>query len=429
MNLSEILGEGRLMKTTALEPGLYSIFRLFAGLRLAITLLGLVSYLVLTSLFHDLPREPNPVFHWLSLADACLMMAYLSWPGLQQRMGRYFLPVGLAIATLGPILEQAIALRAQAGLAMVDAGSVLQPFLLLFIPLVLISWQYNFRMVILFSLATGLLDWILLMTTFDVFSLQLLPLVGSLFLRTVTYIVVGYMVVSLMRTQREQRRALAEANRQLTHYAAALEQLATSRERNRLARELHDTLAHSLSGVAVQLEGVKTLWAENPPAAHEMLEHSLAATRSGLTETRRALQALRATPLEDLGLALAIRSLAESMAARNGLAVEVAAPERLENLSPDMEQGIYRVAQEALENVALHAQASRVKVDLSQEEGQVLLAISDDGRGFDPASVDTTGRFGLQGMRERTEMLGGRLEVDSRPGVGTTVRLAWSGAA
>jgi signal transduction histidine kinase len=274
-----------------------------------------------------------------------------------------------------------------------------------------------------------LLDWFLIGSLVDIPSLRSIPMIGVLFIRTITFLLVGYMVVRLMTNQRQQRRALAEANTQLAHYAGTLEQLATSRERNRLARELHDTLAHSLSGVAVQLEAVKTLWEDSPRDARSMLEQSLAATRNGLTETRRALQALRATPLEDLGLALSIRNLAESVASREGLALDLELPERLDldSLSPDMEQGIYRVAQEALENVAQHADARNVRLSISQANGHFAMTISDDGRGFDPESVDLIHQFGLQGMRERTNILGGKLEVESQPGSGTTISLAWGG--
>jgi len=204
--------------------------------------------------------------------------------------------------------------------------------------------------------------------------------------------------------------------------------LAISRERNRLAHELHDTLAHSLSGVAVQLEAIDTILDTNPDEAKALLQQSLATTRSGLNETRRALRALRAGPLEDLGLALAMRSLAESVASRNGLKLSLDVPEHLENLSPELEQDIYRVAQEALENVARHAQAKNVKVRLSQNKDQLELIISDNGRGFDPSKIDAITKFGIQGMRERTEMLGGNLEVDSRPEGGTMIRLVWKGA-
>ncbi len=415
------------MKTSSLEPGLLSVFRLFTGLRLAFAILGLAAYFIFSGIFPNLPEPPNQAIYWFSLADSALLIGYLSWPALRRFLGRAFLPIGLAIATIGPSLVQYLELPGQGGQGLGETRGALQLFLLLFIPLILISWQYNFRTVILYTLGTVLLDWFFIAITMNPLTIGLIPLIGILFLRTISYILVGYMVVRLMSTQREQRRALAEANTQLAHYAATLEQLATSRERNRLARELHDTLAHSLSGVAVQLEAVKTLWENNPEAARAMLDHSLATTRNGLTETRRALQALRASPLEDLGLALAIRSLAESVATRNGLALEVEAPERLENLSPDVEQGIYRVAQEALENVALHAQARNVKMRLSQSDGHFALTISDDGRGFEPGNVDLANQFGLQGMRERTEMLGGSLEVDSQPGSGTTIRLTWGG--
>jgi signal transduction histidine kinase len=345
---------------------------------------------------------------------------------LQRRLGNAFLPIGIILASAGPIVEQNLMLRVRTdyelGFALVGAWQLIP---LLFVPLVLIGWQYNFRTILLFCLSTAIFDWGMMMAVVEPADIRFFPLAGALFVRTISFILVGYMVVRLMTNQRQQRRALAEANTQLAHYAATLEQLATSRERNRLARELHDTLAHSLSGVAVQLEAVKTLWENSPQEARAMLEQSLAATRNGLTETRRALQALRASPLDDLGLELAIRNLAESVASRNNLALDLHMPERLENLSPDLEQGLYRIVQEALENVAQHAQARNVKVQLSQLNGDLELAISDDGRGFDLESIDMINQFGLQGMRERTEMLGGKLEVESRSGRGTTIRLAW----
>ena len=363
-------------------------------------------------------------------------MGYLSWPALQQRMGKAYLPVALLFASLGPIVEQNLVLlaRIEPGIEAQSAGA-LQVFILLFIPLILIGWQYDFRSVILFSLGTALLDGALgVITTKIILAagpglVRTIPLAGILFTRTVSLILVGYMVVRLMGAQREQRRALAEANAQLVHYATTLEHLATSRERNRLARELHDTLAHSLSGVAVQLEAVKTLWGDSPEEARAMLDRSLATTRNGLTETRRALQALRASPLEDLGLALTIRNLAESAAARYGLSLDLELPENLDNLPPDVEVGIYRVAQEALENVSRHAQAQHVKVRLAHKNTGVELTVADDGHGFDLLSVGQEDRFGLRGMREHSDILDGELTVESRPGGGTTIHLVWEAKA
>ncbi len=195
--------------------------------------------------------------------------------------------------------------------------------------------------------------------------------------------VLGWLVVRLMTIQREQRQALKEANRKLTHHAATLEQLATTRERNRLARELHDTLAHTLSAVAVQLEATNALWTTKPEQAHARLQKSIEVTRSGLTETRRVLQDLRASPLEDLGLALAIRHLAESTASRSGLTLDLHIADRLGSVSPDIEQAVYRIAQEALVNAAAHANARNLTVQLGHFDSHLVLTVSDDGKGFD----------------------------------------------
>jgi signal transduction histidine kinase len=188
-----------------------------------------------------------------------------------------------------------------------------------------------------------------------------------------------------------------------------------------MARELHDTLAHSLSAVAVQLEAADSAMATAPDEAHTLLAKGLAQTRSGLTETRRALHALRATPLDDLGLALAIRNLAVTTAQRGGMALALAVPEVQPVLPPEVEQGVYRIAQEAMANVVRHAGATELGVTLTFN-GSVMLTVSDNGYGFDGTAVSGD-HMGLQLMRERAEMLGGALDVVSHSGGGTTVRL------
>jgi signal transduction histidine kinase len=241
--------------------------------------------------------------------------------------------------------------------------------------------------------------------------------------RSLLFMLVGFVVVRLVRAGREQRAALARANVQLAHYATTLEWLAISRERNRLAREMHDTLAHTLSGVAVQLEAARSLWEDDPAAAREMMERSLASTREGLQEARRAIHALRAAPLEDIGLALAIRDLAESVSARAGTALDLDVPDEIGDLAPAVEQVVYRIADEALANVARHADADHLVVRLERAGEGLILTVSDDGRGFDVASFAPEGHYGLQGMRERAAMIGAAVEIESRTGMGTTVRL------
>jgi signal transduction histidine kinase len=154
-----------------------------------------------------------------------------------------------------------------------------------------------------------------------------------------------------------------------------------------------------------------------------MLEDSLQVTRSGLAESRKAIQALRASPLEDLGLTLALRNLAESAASRSGATLNLEIPANLEKLAPDVEQCLFRVAQEALENIVRHAEAQHIGVKLVREDNHLILSVSDDGRGFDPTQVDTDKHFGLRGLRERVAMFAGELQIHSQAGRGTTIRL------
>ena len=423
-----ILPSGR----SNIEAGVLPIFRTFIILRLVILALAGIGQLVMRG-------WPGPTFAYIftaNLADAGLLLAYLSASRLERRMKRLYLPVGILWAALGPTLQTylTIALLNTATSQAALLVSAWQMLPILFIPLVVTAWQYSFREVILFCAGILLID-LLPLTAVGVVangaSEQNLrfayPLFGVIFVRTVAFLLVGNMITGLMKVQRAQRKDLSEANARLAQYAAALEQLTVSRERNRLARELHDVLAHTLSGVAVELEAVRALWHTDPERAQAMLGHSLQATRDGLTETRRALQELRASPLEDLGLALAVRSLAESAAVRAGIQLDLRIDEPLGDYPPAVQQCVYRVAQEALANVAAHSGARLVTLSLEGAPHRLSLEICDNGRGFDPAAL-TDDQFGLRGMRERVEMIGGRFTVDATPGQGTTIRLVYGQA-
>lgn len=399
-----------MLKQFPLEPGLLSVFRLFAGLHFGIALLGMLARASSDELF--------------GLIVVSLLTVYLWWPGLPRRLGRAFLPSALLLATVGPIFGQYLELLTDLNereFNLVPDISVLT--LVLLIPLILVGWQYNFRAVLVYCVLTAALD-----VGLTVLSIgQGNPYARSLFnviqIRTVFYLLIGYIIVRLVTAQRQQRQALIQANAQLAQYASTLEQLAVSRERNRLAGELHDTLAHTLSGTAVQLEAVKTVWEADPAQARKLLDQSSQAIRTGLTETRRALRALRASPLEELGLALAVRGLAESVAEQTGASLDWQGPEQVDHLTPAVEQGIYRVAQEALANIARHALAQHLAVQLAQSNGRLSLQISDDGCGFELDRVEAEHHFGLKGMQERAEMMGAVLTVDSEPGRGTVIHL------
>ena len=142
-----------------------------------------------------------------------------------------------------------------------------------------------------------------------------------------------------------------------------------------------------------------------------------------MSEARRAIAALRARPLEELGLARAVRDAAESTAAQAGLALELHVPACLDGLSTETEHAVYRIAVEAIANVARHAQAARLTVSFEESAANVSLLVADDGRGFDLATASDDQRFGLYGMQERARLIGGELVVETIAGQGTAVRL------
>jgi signal transduction histidine kinase len=305
------------------------------------------------------------------------------------------------------------------------------PFVIFFfVMLVLVAWQYSFRYVLAYVMGLTLYQaWLSSPLT----NLPLTVDLGWLILQAAMMLIVGYIIVQLVNIQREQRAALADAfeqqtaaNRRLQQYATTLEELAISRERNRLARELHDTLSHSLSAVAVQLEAVRSLWPVDPERAQAMLDEADGTVRQGLTEARRALQALRASPLQDLGLLLALQDLAETAAERCGATLGLRLPQQLDtSLSPMIEQGVYRIAQEAMENVVRHSEARSLVVQLTQNAQKLELTIEDDGRGV-ARGVDGKEHLGIRGMQERATLIGGKLDIIGQGGQGTLVRLTVS---
>ena len=412
------------MERMNIEPGLLRIFRLFSVLE-AIVLFGVVlSFEGASVTTSVLPQN----HYFIILIEAVALFFYLSLPWLREKLKQYYLPLALFIATVAPILSNRLY---RSGPAQSDTFTMIayawELIPLLLVPLVLIAWQYSFKIVVSYSALTALLDTMLVLLERGGVERSVLPIIAVLFIRTISMVAVGYMVTELMTTQREQRKALTQANLKLGQYAITLEQLGISRERNRLARELHDTLAHTLSGIAVQLEAMKTILEPDQGEAQTMLDQTLLATRNGLTDTRRALKDLRATQLDDLGLSLALQTMARKVADRAGLQLECEIPDALDGISPAAEQAIYRITQEALENVVRHADARKVFIQLGWFNKQLALVISDDGRGFDPAVLNDSDRLGMKGMQERAAMVGGELKVVSQPHQGTTVRFTLDG--
>ena len=193
-------------------------------------------------------------------------------------------------------------------------------------------------------------------------------------------------------------------------------------ERQRMAREIHDTLAQGLTGIVTQLQAAERATQRSPADPAGLRRHLAAATRlarDSLTEARRSVDALRPEPLEGCRLSEALVGVAERWSALNVIPVRVATTGAARPIDPEAEFALLRAAQEALANVARHAHATRVGLTLSYMENVVALDVRDDGVGFDPARLDQG--FGLVAMRQRIAGLSGTLQVESEPGGGTAV--------
>lgn len=399
------------MKRGDIEPGLLQLFRWFVAIRLAL--------LVFLQLGGQDRAEGDPLFVPVpGIIILSVLLAYLLATPLQDRFGKWYLPLALWVAAIGPIVENAITVEARLAEGASANEAIIDYWLLffyLFVPLILVAWQYRFRWVLLFAIGTFFIDAALTVSQLESIGADV-TLLGALMLgRAALLAFAGLIIVKLVSALRAQREALAQS-------AITREHLAMSEERRRLARELHDTLAHTLSAVAVQLEGVNSLWDDNPLKARSMLNRSLESTRSGLTEARRSIDALRSSPVEEQGLTSALVNLCRSISESSHVTatLEVDSTDRF---SPDAEHTAYRIAREALTNAVRHAQATRATVRLSDDGDQVQLSVLDDGIGFDPQNAVNADRHGLRGMYERAELIGGHLDVRPHEGGGTVVEL------
>jgi signal transduction histidine kinase len=200
-------------------------------------------------------------------------------------------------------------------------------------------------------------------------------------------------------------------------------ELSIVEERNRLARELHDSVTQQLFGVVLAAESASELLGRGDGAAGEQLERVQALARGAMEELRSVVFELRPASLETEGLGQALRKHVEVLRHVSGREIElrVASPPALGAAAAGQ---VFRIAQEALQNALRHAGAERIEVRLENGGGRLALSVADDGRGFDVLAPGVRGRrLGLTSMEERAAELGGRLTIESRPGEGTTVRL------
>lgn len=244
----------------------------------------------------------------------------------------------------------------------------------------------------------------------------------------------GYAILFIRQARaREQAQALLHelevAHTQLADYVERVEDLTLTAERQRMARELHDTLAQGLAGLILQLEAVDShLASQHSTRAREIVQQAMARARATLADARRAIDDLRVEDLSKKGdLAQVVQEEISRFTAATGIPCSCDL-DSLSTIPVALHEHALRAVTEGLTNVARHAQANQVWVSAEQCGGMLAIEVRDDGIGFEPATIaEKAGHYGLLGMRERARLAGGSLEIMSAPSVGTTIRLRLPG--
>ncbi|MGL4649977.1 MAG: GAF domain-containing protein, partial [Caldilineaceae bacterium] len=215
--------------------------------------------------------------------------------------------------------------------------------------------------------------------------------------------------------------AIAVVNARLYKQAQVV---AAVEERERLARDLHDAVTQTIFSASILAEALPLQLQTQPARAEETVEALQLLTRGALAEMRSLLMELRPNGLSEVSLETLIKHLTDALAGKSSIQTQLSGNWQLIPLPEEVQVTFYRIAQEALNNIAKHAEASEATVELSNGNGWVSLHIEDNGRGFDVGAAQP-GHFGLQIMRERAVAIGAHFDIESRPGAGTRIRLEW----
>jgi signal transduction histidine kinase len=230
------------------------------------------------------------------------------------------------------------------------------------------------------------------------------------------------LLTNAMLAERLSREKLETANDRLRHYALRIEDQAALQERNRIARDIHDSLGHSLTALNLQLETALKLWSVNPTQARTFLAEAKQLGTTALQEIRQSVSVLRSDPLRDQSLEVALNALVQNFYRTTGVSptCQLQLPY---TPASEVATTIYRIVQEALTNICKYSRATTVNIQLQPDVrllDQLILIIQDNGKGFE-VRQNTTG-FGLQSMRERTLSVGGQFQVISQPNAGCQIR-------
>jgi signal transduction histidine kinase len=369
---------------------------------------GLLSLAALIELF---PKPLQDSYQpWLTI-PFILCFALL---GLRLPLRRQLLKGGYTILGIGLV-------------ALVVSFSPIRMFPFLYVPLVMRScliFQWPGRIIVT-TVVLGLFE-ISLIRRVNQIVLFPLPAGSRLFFLLTFSLLFALSLIFLLLlmqtllTERQSRDQLIVAHHQLQQYARRVEGLATAQERNRIARDIHDSLGHALTALNVQLEGALKLWSTQPDQAHKFVEEAKRLGSTALQEVRQSVSALRQDPLHNRDLKSSLLQLGQDFYNATGIQPDYQL-RCAGDLSPEVTTAVYRIVQEALNNACKHAAATRVTIQLEQSRETLSLSIEDNGQGFDPAQT-TTG-FGLQGMQERTLALGGRWDLRTQPACGCRIRV------
>lgn len=239
-------------------------------------------------------------------------------------------------------------------------------------------------------------------------------------------IVLGvFFAIAVLTHQRWQLaelvRDLGQAKAELERNAAQTEELAALRERTRLARDMHDSIGHALVVVNVKLEAAQRLYRKDTLRGDAELEETRGLVRETMADLRRSLADLRAPLGDSIDLLRALGQIAVEVEKRSPLAIEVHVDPQLPTLPPALAEAVWRIAREAITNVERHAAAASATISLDCHSGTLLLRVADDGSGVRAVDLARPDHFGVIGMRERVEALGGAFQIAPRSGGGTVV--------
>lgn len=224
-------------------------------------------------------------------------------------------------------------------------------------------------------------------------------------------------VVTDVTDRKRAERAVADEQRLLRQMLDLYE-----RDRQLLAYEIHDGAAQHVTGALFHLQGFEQLRTTNPAAAEESIERARQSLTEAAGEIRRLIGGLRPPILDESGVVAAVEHLVHESLRAGGPEIEVIKDVRFERLATPVENTIFRIVQEGLTNARRYSQSDRIRVSLVQNNGMVHVEIRDWGVGFDPKKVSRS-RFGLRGIRDRARLLGGKAEISSQPGEGTTIKV------